>query len=159
MFLNVLFKRDGIFLATDDRPHPGPESRPGGCLNHDHALHPAMTFDGTPKVIHARRQGQHKFEPLTGSQGNPLLKGAGLLAGIRHDLDSMLGNQGTLKLVGFPALIPHHEVHGLPCPQVDPSRREPKIVDDDGHVLVLGGTGAKAQHEDQKEFDRSPAPC
>ena len=81
-----------------------------------------MTFDGTPKVIHTRRQGQHKFEPLTGSEGHPLLEGAGLLPGIRHDLDSRLGRKGTLKPMRFPALIPHHEVHGLPCPQVDPSR-------------------------------------
>ncbi len=118
-----------------------------------------MTFDGTPIVIHTRRQGQHKFEPLTGSQGNPLLEGAGLFAGIRHDLDSRFGRKGTLKPMRFPALIPHHEVHGLPCPQVDPRRREPKIVDDNGHVLVLGRTGAKTQHEDQKEFDHSQTPC
>ncbi len=118
-----------------------------------------MAFNGTPKVIDARRQRQIEFEPLTGGQGHPLLEGAGLLAGIRHDLDSMLGDQGTLKLVGFPALIPHHEVHGLPCPQVDPSRREPKIVDDDGHVLKFGGTSCESQREDRQEFDRSPAPC
>ena len=118
-----------------------------------------MTLDGTSKVIHTGRQGQHKFKPLTGGQGHPLLEGAGLLAGIQHHLDSMLSNQGTLKLVGFPALIPHHEVHGLPGPQVDPSRREPKIVNNDTHFLILGRTGAKAQQEDQKEFDRPPAPC
>ena len=42
-------------------------------MDHDRALHAAMAFDGTSKVIDARRQCQIKFEPLTGGQGHPLL--------------------------------------------------------------------------------------
>ncbi len=118
-----------------------------------------MPFDGTPKVIHTRRQCQHEFKPLAGGQGNPVLECVGLRTGIRHDLDPGVGKQGTLKPVGFPALIPHHQVHGLPCPHVNPSRRESKIVNDDRHFLILGGTGTKTQQENRKEFDHSPTPC
>ena len=110
----------------------------GGRSNHDHAPHPAMPFDGTPEVIDARRQRQIEFEPLTGSQGYPLLEGVNLRAGIRHDLDPVLGQEGTLKAVRFPALIPHHEVYALPGRHVHPSRRQAKFVNDDAHLLVLG---------------------
>ena len=104
-----------------------------------------MPFDGTPKVIHTRRQCQHKFKPLAGGQGNPVLECVGLPAGIRHDVDPRVGKQGTLKPVRFPALIPHHQAHGLSCLHVNPSRRESKIVNDDLHFLILGGAGPKTQ--------------
>ena len=42
-------------------------------MDHDRALHAAMAFDGTSKVIDARRQCQVEFEPLTGDQRYPLL--------------------------------------------------------------------------------------
>lgn len=118
-----------------------------------------MAFDGTPKVMDARRQRQVEFEPLAGSQGYPLLESAGPRAGFRHDPDPGLSGKGRLKPVRFPALVPHHEAHGLPCPHVHPSRRESKIVNDDGHVLIFGGTGSEAQQEDCQAFDHSPAPC
>ncbi len=128
---------------------PGPASRAGGhegppLRDHDHALHPAMAFDGAPEVIDPRRQGHDEFKALAGSQGNPLLQGSGLKAGIRHDLDAGLGKQGTLKPVCFPALIPHHQAHGLSGLHVNPSRREAKIVNDDPHFLILGGAGNQA---------------
>ena len=91
-------------------------------MDHDHALHAAMAFDGTPKMIDARRQRQIEFEPVAGSQGHPLLESVGLWAGFRHDLDPGLSRKGSLKPVCFPALVPHHEVQGLPCPHVNPSR-------------------------------------
>ena len=81
-----------------------------------------MAFDGTPKVIDARRQRQIEFEPLAGDQGHPLLQGPGRLAGLCDDLDPVLSQQGALKPVRFPALIPHHEVHGLPGLHVHPRR-------------------------------------
>ncbi len=104
-----------------------------------------MPFDGTPKVIHTRRQCQNEFKPLAGGQGNPVLECVGLPAGIRHDVDPGLGQQGTLKPVRFPALIPHHQAHGLSGLHVNPSRREAKIVNDDPHLLILGRTGNQAQ--------------
>ena len=118
-----------------------------------------MAFDGTPKVIDACRERQHEFKALAGDQGHPLLRGAGRPAGIRHHLDPRVGKQGTLKAVCFPALIPHDEVHGLPGPHVNPSRRESKIIHDDGRLLVLGGAAREAQQEDCQAFDRSQAPC
>lgn len=127
--------------------------------NHNCALHAAVAFDGTSKVIDARRQLQIEFESLTGSQGRPLPEKAGLRAGFRHDLDPGLSGKGSLKPVCFPALVPHHEAQGLPCLHIDPRRCESKIVDDDGYILIFGGTGPKAQHEDGQEFDHSQAPC
>ena len=81
-----------------------------------------MAFDGASKVIDARRESQHEFKPLTGSQGYPLLERAGLRTGFRIDLDPGMSRKGSLKPVRFPALIPHHEVQGLPCLQIHPSR-------------------------------------
>ncbi len=81
-----------------------------------------MAFDGTPKVIDARRQRQIEFEPLAGSQRYPLLERMSLRAGFRRDPDLGLSRKGTLKPVRFAALIPHHEVHRLPCLHVNPSR-------------------------------------
>ena len=128
-------------------------------MDYDHALHAAVAFDGTSKVIDARRQCQIECKTLAGSQGYPLLERVGLRAGFRHDLDPGLSGKGSLKPVRFPALVPHHEVQGLPCLHIDPRRREAKIVDDDGHVLMFGGTGREAQQEDCQAFDRSQAPC
>ena len=91
-------------------------------MDHDHALHAAMAFDGTPKVIDARRQRQVEFEPLTGDQRYPLLWRAGLRASFRHNLDPGLSRKGSLKPVCFPALVPHHEAQGLPCLHIDPRR-------------------------------------
>ncbi len=118
-----------------------------------------MPFDGTPEVIHPGRQSQHEFEPLAGGQGHPLLKGVNLPAGIRHDLDPVLGQEGTLKPVRFPALVPHDEAHGLPCRHVHLSRRHAKFVNDDAHLLVLRGTSRESQQEDRQAFDHSQAPC
>ncbi len=128
-------------------PHPDHASGHAGqaLRNHDHALHAAVAFDGTSKVIDARRQRQVEFEPLAGSQGHPLLERAGLRTGFRHDLDTGLSGKGSLKPVCFPALISHHKVQRLPCLHIDPRRCESKIVDDDGYVLIFGGTGSKAQ--------------
>lgn len=70
---------------------PSPGSGPGGRMSHDHALHPAMAFDGAPEMIDAGRQGQHEFKVLAGGQGYPLLKGVNLPAGIGHDLDPVFG--------------------------------------------------------------------
>ena len=77
-------------------------------MDHDHALHSAVAFDGTSKVIDARRQCQIEFKALAGSQGHPLLERAGLRAGFWHDLDPGLSGKGSLKPVRFPALILHH---------------------------------------------------
>ena len=129
---------------------PGPGSGPGRRMYHDHALHPAMAFDGTPKVIDARREGQHEFKPLAGSQGNTLFECVGLPAGIRHEVDPGSGKQATVKTVEFPALIPHHQVHELPCLYVHPGRRESKIIDDDLHLLIPGGAGSEAQQKDRQ---------
>ena len=118
-----------------------------------------MAFDGTSKVIDPRRQRQHEFETLAGSQEYPLLWEAGLWACFRHDLELDLTRKGSLKPVCFPALVPHYEVQGLPCLHIDPLRREAKIVDDDGHVLIFGGTGREPQKDDWDQFDHSPAPC
>ena len=74
-----------------------------------------------------------------------MIEGAGRLAGIRHDLDAGLSQQGTLKPVRFPALIPHHQVHGLSGLHVNPRRGEAKIVNDDPHLLILRRTGNQAQ--------------
>ena len=128
-------------------------------MDHDHALHAAVAFDGTSKVMDARRQRQHEFKMLAGSQGHPLPERVGLRAGFRHDLDPGLSGKGSLKPVCFPALIPHHEVQGLPCLHIDPRRREAKIVDDDGHVLIFEGTSCESQQEDCQAFDHSQAPC
>ena len=70
---------------------PSPGSGPGGRMSHDHALHPAMPFDGTPEVIDPRRKCQHEFKVLAGGQGYPLLKGVNLRAGIGPDLDPVFG--------------------------------------------------------------------
>ena len=110
-------------------------------------------------MIDAGRQGQHEFKALARDQWHPLLEGADRFAGVRRDLDPRVGKQTTLKPVRFPALIPHHQAHGLPCLHVNPSRRESKIIDDDLHLLILGGAGAKTKQEDCQEFDHSPAPC
>ena len=118
-----------------------------------------MAFDGTPKVIDARRECQQKFKALPGGQRYPLFRGAGRLAGIRHDLNAGADNEATLKTVRFPALIPYHQAHGLPYPHVYPSRREAKIVHDYGHLLIFGGTGREAQQESCQAFDHSRTPC
>ena len=99
-----------------------------------------MPFDGTPKVIDACRECQREFKVLARSQGNPRLGGAGRLAGIRRDFDAGAGNQVTLKPVRFPALIPHDQVQGLPGRHVNPRWRESKIVHNDLHFLMFGGT-------------------
>lgn len=93
------------------------------------------------------------------NQGDPLIERAVLFSGKGHDLHARLSKQGTLKPVRLPALIPHHQVHGLPGLYVNPIRRESKIVNDDVYFLILGGTGPKTEHEDRQAFDRSPAPC
>ncbi len=118
-----------------------------------------MAFDGTSEVIHPGRRGEYEFKALAGGQRNPVIERLGLFACIRYDVNLGSSQQGTLKLVRFPALIPHHQAHGLPGLHVNPSRREPKIVHDDPHFLILGRTGREAQHEDRQEFDHSPAPC
>ena len=124
----VQYKRPWIpDQVGDDGGEPqkqkrSPESRPGGYLNHDHASHAAVAFDGTSKMMDARWQRQIEFEPLAGSQGYPLLERVSLRAGFRRDQDLGLSRKGTLKPVRFAALIPHHEVHGLPCLHVNPSR-------------------------------------
>ena len=118
-----------------------------------------MAFDGTPEVIHPGRQGQHEFKPLAGGQGHPLLEGVNLRAGLQHDLDPVLGQEGTLKAVRFPALIPHHQEHGLPGRHVHQSRRQAKFVNDDAHLLVLGGASPESQQENCQAFDHSQAPC
>jgi len=105
-----------------DTPRPALGSRPGGGLNHDHALHAAVAFDGAPEMIDAGRQRQIKFKALAWGQGHPLLEGASRLTGIPHDLNARAGKQATLKPVRFPALVPHHEAQGLPRLHVHPSR-------------------------------------
>ena len=128
-------------------------------MRHDRTLHAAMAFDGTSKVIDAWRESQHEFKALAGSQGYPLLDRTSLWAGLRHDLDSGLIRKSSLKPVRFPTLIPHQQAHGLPGPHVHPSRCESKIFNDDGHVLVFGGTSHESQYEERQEFDHPPAPC
>lgn len=118
-----------------------------------------MAFDGAPEMIDAGREGQHEFKALAGGQGNTLFECVGLQAGIRHEVDAGPGKQGTVKPVEFPALIPHHEVHGLSRLHVHPGRRKSKIIDDDLHLLVPGGAGSEAQQKDHQQFDHSPAPC
>ncbi len=108
-------------LTEEGNKRPGPGSRLSGRLDHDCTLHAAMAFDGTSKVIDARRERQVEFESLTGGQGSPLLERVGLSAGFRCNLDPGLSGKGTLKPVCFPALVPHHEVQGLPCLHIDPS--------------------------------------
>lgn len=128
-------------------------------MSHDHTLHAAVAFDGAPEMIDAGRQCQHEFKALAGDEGHPLLERAGRLAGIRHDFDPVLSQEGTLKPVRFPALVPHHQEHGLPCRHVHLSRRQAKFVNDDGHLLILGGTSRESQKEDCQAFDHSQAPC
>ena len=118
-----------------------------------------MSFNGTPKVIDACWKCQCEFKPLAWGQGNPLLWGTGRLAGIRYNIDPRVSKQGTLKAVRFPALIPHHQVQGLPGRHVNPSWRESKIVHDDLYFLIFEGTGAKNTQEDCQAFDRPQAPC
>ena len=118
-----------------------------------------MPFDGAPKVIDARRECQHEFKALAGGQGNTLFECVNLLAGIRYDLDPGVVKQGTVKPVRFPALIPHHQAHGLPCLDVHLIRRKAKIIDDDLHLLIFGGAGSDAQQKNRQQFDHSPAPC
>ncbi len=118
-----------------------------------------MAFDGTSKVIDTQRQRQIEFESLAGSQGHPLFEGIGLWAGFRRDLAPGLSRKGSLKPVCFPALISYDDMYRLPRLHVHPSRREAKIIDDDLHVLILGGAGSQAQHEDHQEFDHSLVPC
>ncbi len=42
-------------------------------MDHDCALHAAVAFDGTSKVIDARRERQIEFKTLAGGQRYPLL--------------------------------------------------------------------------------------
>ena len=81
-----------------------------------------MAFDGTSKVIDARRQRQIEFKMLAGSQGHPPLDQISLQARIRNDLVPGLSRKGSLKPVRFPALISHYQMHGLPCLHIYPSR-------------------------------------
>jgi len=118
-----------------------------------------MPFDRTPEVIHPGRRGEYKFKALAGGQRNPVIERLGLFTCIRYDVNLGSSQQGTLKPVSFPALIPHDEVHGLPGLHVNPRRRQVKIIHDDGHFLILGRTGREAKQDDRQEFDHSPAPC
>ena len=60
------FTRDRLMRGGG---HAGPPLR-----NHDHPLHPAMAFDGTPEVIDPRRQGHNEFKALAGGKGNSVLE-------------------------------------------------------------------------------------
>ncbi len=83
-----------------------------------------------------------------------------LLAGIRHNADQGPDKQRTVKSVKFPALIPHHQAHGLPGCDVNSGRRESKIVNDDLHLLIFGRTGPETeQQEGQQGFDHSHTSC
>ena len=84
-----------------------------------------------------------------------MLNRVGRLAGIRHDVDPGVSKQSTVKPMEFPALISHQQMHGLPGLHVHPSRRESKIVNDDLHLLILGGTGAEAEHEEHQVKDQT----
>ena len=110
-------------------------------------------------MIHPLRQRQNESKVLAGGQRKSLLERLGPLAGIRRKLNVKSGKRDTLKPVKFPALIPHHQVHGLPGPYVNSIRRESEIVNDDPHLLILGGTGAEAKPEDHQGFDHAQAPC
>ncbi len=109
-----------------------------------------MPFDRTPKVIHARRYDQKELKALSRGEGKAVFKRIGLPAVIRHDGDPRQGQQGTLKPMKFSALIPHHQVHGLPSLQVNPNRRKAKIVNNDLYLLIPGRTRAEAKQKERE---------